>query len=154
MIAVKSFLHNLAATAVAFLVAFAGRGLDLLFKIEEFRSVPKICIGALLMCLGFLIRFWATYRFYKNRMRVVSTAPQDTLLTSGPYHYSRNPLYLGGNVFMFVGASLMLGSPLALALTVLHLPFVDLFIRREERQLEQRFGEDWVRYKQSVRRWV
>jgi protein-S-isoprenylcysteine O-methyltransferase Ste14 len=154
MIAVKSFLHNLAVTAVAFLVALAGRGLDLLFMIEEFRSLPAIWIGASLMCLGFLIRFWATYHFYKNRMRVISTAPQDTLLTSGPYHYSRNPLYLGGNVFMFAGASLMLGSPLALALTVLHLPFVDLFIRREEGQLEQRFGEEWVRYKQSVRRWV
>jgi protein-S-isoprenylcysteine O-methyltransferase Ste14 len=39
-------------------------------------------------------------------------------------------------------------------ITALHLPFIELFIRREERQLEQRFGDEWVRYRQSVRRWI
>ncbi|HZZ61323.1 MAG TPA: isoprenylcysteine carboxylmethyltransferase family protein [Roseiarcus sp.] len=154
MIVVRSILHNLAVTAVAFLVALVGAGLDRLFKIGEFRSPPAAAVGALLMCIGFLIRFWATYYFYTNGMKVISTVPQGTLLTSGPYNYSRNPLYLGGNIFMFFGAGLILGSPAALAVTALHLPFVDLFIRSEEKQLEQRFGEDWVRYRRSVRRWI
>jgi protein-S-isoprenylcysteine O-methyltransferase Ste14 len=43
---------------------------------------------------------------------------------------------------------------MAILITAVHLSFVDRFIRREERQLEQRFGEDWVRYKRSVRRWI
>lgn len=154
MIVVRSILHNLAVTAVAFLVALVGAGLDRLFRIGEFRSAPAAAAGALLMCVGFLIRFWATYYFYTNGMKVISTASQGTLVTSGPYRHSRNPLYLGGNVFMFFGAGLILGSPAALVITALHLPLVDLFIRREEKQLGRRFGEDWVRYRRSVRRWI
>jgi protein-S-isoprenylcysteine O-methyltransferase Ste14 len=57
-------------------------------------------------------------------------------------------------VFIFFGASLVLGSPSALVITALHLPLMDLFIRREEKQLEQTFGEEWFRYKQRVRRWL
>src|SRR6185437_44180 len=43
-----------------------------------------------------------------------------------------NPLYLGGNVFVFFGAALLLGTPIGIFLTAAHLPLVDLFIRREE----------------------
>ena len=139
---------------VGVVVAFVGTRLDALVGLSEFRSVAATVAGLLLITIGFLIRIWATYYFYKNRMKVIVTVPQGTLLTSGPYRYSRNPLYLGGNVFIFFGAGLLLGSPIALAITALHLPFVDLFIRREEKQLERNFGEAWVRYKGSVRRWI
>jgi protein-S-isoprenylcysteine O-methyltransferase Ste14 len=39
-------------------------------------------------------------------------------------------------------------------LTVLHLPLVNLMIRREERQLEQSFGDAWREYAQGTRRWI
>jgi protein-S-isoprenylcysteine O-methyltransferase Ste14 len=87
-------------------------------------------------------------------MKVISLSPQRTLITSGPYRFSRNPLYLGGNVFIFFGSALLFGSPIALFMTAIHLPFMDLFIRREEKQLEKDFGEEWVRYKKQVRRWI
>lgn len=154
MIVLKSILHNLAVVAVGFVVALVGLGLDHLFAMAEFRSISMTVIGSALILIGFLIRVWATYFFYKNHMRVIVTTAQETLLTSGPYRYSRNPLYLGGNVFIFFGASLVLGSPSALVITALHLPLVDRFIRREERQLTQRFGDEWVRYSRSVRRWI
>jgi protein-S-isoprenylcysteine O-methyltransferase Ste14 len=95
-------------------------------------STATMVIGSLLIRMGFLIRLWATYYFYKNRMRVIATVPQGALITSGPCRYSRNPLYRGGNVFIFCGTSTLLASPNAIATTALHLPFVDLFIRREE----------------------
>ena len=110
--------------------------------------------GALLLAAGFSLRVWATICFYQHRMRVISLEPQDALITSGPYRSSRNPLYLGGNVFIFFGAGLMLGSPAALIVTAAHLPLVDWFIRREERQLEARFGEAWVHYRDRVHRWI
>ena len=80
-------------------------------------------------------------------MKVIWLVPQKHLITSGPYRFSRNPLYLGGNVFIFFGAASLLGSPTGLFITAIHLPFVDLFIPREEKQLEKDFGEEWVRYK-------
>ena len=99
----------------------------------------------MLLVTGFLVRVWATYHFYEHRMKVISLAPQQTLITSGPYRFSRNPLYLGGNVLIFFGAALLFGSPTALVFTAVHLPLVDIFIRREERQLERlRRGMDTV----------
>jgi protein-S-isoprenylcysteine O-methyltransferase Ste14 len=87
-------------------------------------------------------------------MKVISLVPQKALITSGPFRFSRNPLYLGGNVFIFFGAALFLGSPTGLLLTAIHLPLMDLFIRREEKQLERNFGQEWVRYKKHARRWI
>jgi hypothetical protein len=106
------------------------------------------------LALEFLLRLWATFHFYAHRMRVISLEPQAALITTGPYRLSRNPLYLGGNVFIFFGAALLLRSPTALIVTALHLPLVDRFIRREERQLERAFGDDWRDYKKHVRRWL
>jgi protein-S-isoprenylcysteine O-methyltransferase Ste14 len=111
-------------------------------------------MGSLLLIVGFLLRVWATFYFYQKRMKVISLSPQRTLITSGPYRFSRNPLYLGGNVFVFLGAALLLGSPAAVFVAIIHLPFVDLFIRREERQLERDFGEQWLQYRNRVRRWL
>ena len=103
-----------------------------------------LALGAILIVPGLLIRALASGHVRKN----------EALATSGPYAYTRNPLYLGGNVFIFFGAGLALGSSMALLITALHLPLVDLFIRREERQLEAAFGEAWERYQRSVRRWL
>ena len=87
-------------------------------------------------------------------MKVISLAPQKTLITSGPFGFSRNPLYLGGNVFIFFGATLLFGSPTGLFLTVINILLVDFMIRREERQLERSFGKEWILYKKRVRRWL
>jgi len=87
-------------------------------------------------------------------MKVVVLHPQGNLVTTGPFSLSRNPLYLGGNVFIFFGASLLLGTRMGLILTALHLPVVDLMVRREERQLDARFGPEWRAYRSRVRRWL
>ncbi len=150
----KSILHNIGVVIVGLALAFIGTRFDLLLGLRDLRSLPATIAGSLLLICGFLIRVWATYYFYRERMKVISLSPQRTLITSGPYRFSRNPLYLGGNVFIFLGAALLLGSPFAVFITILHLPFVDVFIRREERQLEQDFGDDWLRYRNQVCRWL
>jgi len=154
MILLRSVAHNIGVAAVGFAVAYLGAQLDWLLGIARFHGAIAVAAGWLLVAAGFLLRAWATSCFYQHHMMVISLVPQGTLVTSGPYRYSRNPLYLGGNVFIFFGAGLVLGSPMALVITALHLPLVDLFIRREEKQLEFAFGDEWLRYKQSVRRWL
>ena len=150
----KSTLHNVGVVIVGLGGAYLGRMVDSLFGISPFVS-PLAKAGALLLLgLGFLVRLWATFHFYVHNMRVISLEPQTTLITSGPYRFTRNPLYLGGNVFIFFGAALLLGSPTALVMTALHIPLMDRFIRREERQLERKFGDAWRSYKRRVRRWL
>lgn len=151
---IKSVLHNLGVVAVGFGFAFLGRGIDFLLGISDFHSISMIIIGSLLMTIGFLIRVWATYYFYQRRMKVISLVPQRQLITGGPYRFSRNPLYVGGNLFIFLGGVLVLGSPSGIVLTAINLVAVDFMIRREERQIKREFGDEWIRYSRGVRPWL
>jgi protein-S-isoprenylcysteine O-methyltransferase Ste14 len=112
---------------VGLVLAFLGTGVDVLLGIPGFRSHLTIAAALLLLTIGFLLRVWATFYFYKQHLRVISLVPQKTLITSGPYRFSRNPLYLGGNVCIFFGASLLFGSPTALFITVIHIPLTRIF---------------------------
>lgn len=150
----KSLLHNIGVVLGSIGLAYVGTLVDSLLGIRGFSSTVATAFGVLLLALGFLLRLWAVFHFYNHHMRVISLVPQGSLVTGGPYRYSRNPLYLGANVFCFFGAALLLGSPTTLILTVIHLPFMNLMIRREERQLEQKFGEPFRAYKMQVRRWI
>src|SRR5262245_18027367 len=109
----ECILHNVGVVFVGFAVAWLGTIIDSLLAFSTFASLPAKWVGALLLALGFLLRVWATVHFYSHRMRVISLKPQSTLITLGPYRFSRNPIYLGGNVFIFFGAALFFGSPTA-----------------------------------------
>jgi protein-S-isoprenylcysteine O-methyltransferase Ste14 len=150
----KSILHNIGVVILGLGIAYLGTRVDALLGVSAFASPLVQAAALLLLALGFLVRVWATVYFYAHKMRVISLEPQKTLITSGPYRFSRNPLYLGGNVFIFFGAALLFGSPTALFATAMHIPLMDLFIRREEEQLERDFGEEWQSYKKRVRRWL
>jgi protein-S-isoprenylcysteine O-methyltransferase Ste14 len=150
---IKSIFHNIGVVFVGFVMAFVGTRIDLLLGASDFKSQPVTVIAWILLIIGFLIRAWATFYFYQYHMSVIRLSPQNTLITSGPYRFSRNPLYLGGNVFIFLGAALFFGSPTALVITALNIPLTDWMIRREEKQLEQTFGQQWLNYKKTVGRW-
>ena len=150
----KSLLHNLGVVLVGFAVAFLGTTADSLVRFQGFSSLLATAAGWLLIAIGFLLRVWATFLFYERRMRVIVLEPQKHLITTGPYRFSRNPLYLGGNGFIFAGAAFVLGSPGGLILTAMAIVAAEFMIRREEKQLEHDFGEEWLRYKSQVRRWL
>ena len=150
----KSILHNIGVVAVGFLFALVGVGTDRLLGIASFQSLFALVLSSALLAAGFLLRVWATYLFYCRQMNVIVLSAQTYLITDGPYRFSRNPLYLGGNVFIFLGASLVLGTLGGIVLTVIHWPLMGLMVRREERQLEAAFGDQWRQYKERVRRWI
>lgn len=150
----KSLLHNVGVVIVSLALAYLGISVDSWLGIPRFSSLITEVFGVSLLSLGFLLRTWAAVHFYNHRMRVISLEPQGSLVTTGPFRYSRNPLYLGGNVFCFFGAALLFGSTAALIITTLHIPLVSLMIRREEDQLEREFGDQFHAYKKRVRRWL
>jgi protein-S-isoprenylcysteine O-methyltransferase Ste14 len=150
----KSLLHNVGVVIVGFAFALIATRIDFLLGIADFHSAVAQIAGCVLLITGFAIRVWATFLFYERHMAVIKLAPQKQLITSGPYRFSRNPLYLGGNVFIFLGAVLFLGSPAGIVLTAVNIVAVDFMIRREEGQLSQDFGEEWMSYRHRVRRWL
>ncbi len=151
----NSVLHNLGVLAVGGVFALIGRGVDVLLGLPRITVGAALPIGIALALAGFLVRVWATVAFYRRGMDVISLAPQAALFTSGPYRYSRNPLYLGGNVFVFLGTSMIAQSLGGVLLTALNVVLLNAWmIPREERQLAARFGDEWTRYCAEVRRWL
>jgi protein-S-isoprenylcysteine O-methyltransferase Ste14 len=77
-----------------------------------------------------------------------------TLVTIGPYRVSRNPMYVG--VLTVLGAwALFLGNMLGFLLLPLLVGYLNRFqIGPEERVLEGKFGEAFIAYRRTVRRWI
>ncbi|GAB4331725.1 MAG: hypothetical protein Kow0099_03160 [Candidatus Abyssubacteria bacterium] len=76
------------------------------------------------------------------------------LVFSGPYAYTRNPLYLGNHIILAgfcVLSELLWFMPIALAICFVFYSFI---IRYEEDLLTQRFGDDYIKYMSETPRWV
>jgi protein-S-isoprenylcysteine O-methyltransferase Ste14 len=152
---IKSVLHNVGVLFVGLVFAFLCRRLDVILGVKAFHFLPVTITGYLLLAAGFLLRVWATFYFYQRKMDVIRLVPQAHLITGGPYRFSRNPLYLGGNGLIFGGAALLAGSPSGVVLTALNVVLVDrVMVRREERQLASQFGAEWTQYRSRIRRWM
>jgi protein-S-isoprenylcysteine O-methyltransferase Ste14 len=80
--------------------------------------------------------------------------PTSSLITDGPFRYSRNPGYLGGAMVYTGIASLTNVLWVLLFLPVVLFVMQRTAIEREERYLERNFGEEYLRYKARVRRWI
>jgi protein-S-isoprenylcysteine O-methyltransferase Ste14 len=75
------------------------------------------------------------------------------LVDSGPYAFSRNPMYLAWTLG-YVGAALVAGTAWPLLLLPVVLVVTQVVVMREERSLERRFGDAYQSYKASVRRYL
>jgi protein-S-isoprenylcysteine O-methyltransferase Ste14 len=113
----------------------------------NFTGILAIIIG--LVMYGWCLSFH--FKTYKASVRLGFSPPQ--LVTNGPYQVSRNPMYVSG-LFVWFGWVVFYGSfAVFIAFMLLYLLFSLRVIPHEERQLEELFGEDYLNYKDSVRRW-
>ena len=80
--------------------------------------------------------------------------PTTALVTSGPFRYSRNPIYIS-KALLYVGISMVANAvwPLLLLPSVLF-ALTRGMIEREEGYLEHRFGDQYRQYRESVSRWL
>jgi protein-S-isoprenylcysteine O-methyltransferase Ste14 len=77
----------------------------------------------------------------------------ERIIDTGPYAYSRNPMYLGHMIYM-VGLTLVTRSPLALAIASARIPWYDQRAAEDEQRLEERFGAGYAEYRGRVPRWM
>lgn len=92
--------------------------------------------------------------FRRSRTSIVPVRPARALVVSGPYRFTRNPMYLGLAVLTGAVALLMdTWWPVLLLLPVLF-TIQRFVITREEEYLQRRFGAEYLAYSRRVRRWV
>jgi protein-S-isoprenylcysteine O-methyltransferase Ste14 len=80
--------------------------------------------------------------------------PTTAIVEGGPYRFTRNPLYVGLTL-MYAGIAAFANAlPAAVLLPGVLAIMRRGVIEREERYLERKFGEEYLRYKGRVRRWI
>jgi protein-S-isoprenylcysteine O-methyltransferase Ste14 len=109
--------------------------------------------GALVVAFG-LWNGWSLISIFRHRTGLLPGQPTTTLITTGPYALSRNPLYVG-LVTCHLAVALLVPSLWALLLTPVAVIGLDWgAIRPEESYLRERFGANYEAYARRVRRWL
>ena len=107
-----------------------------------------------LMAWGYLQYRWCgQYRIKRGGGGPGLDTPPERLVTTGPFAYLRNPMYLGHIIFL-AGLALTLNSLFAALLTVVTIVWFHFRVLGDERRLTQRFGQPYVAYLGKVKRWV
>ena len=103
-------------------------------------TLPSILLGAAIGSVGLFIRAYAAGFLHK----------QEVLTVTGPYAYTRNPLYFGSSV-LALGAALAIHSLCAAVLLLVYFALVyTVVMRREEIELRQKHGTSFNAYAESV----
>ncbi|MGJ8581990.1 MAG: methyltransferase family protein [Psychromonas sp.] len=113
-------------------------------------------IALFIVIASFCVILSGGWAFKKAQTTVNPTTPEKTttLVISGIYRYSRNPMYLGLAGFLFAEACL-LGNVLCLAVLPFYIYIINKrFIEPEERALMAIFGDPFNTYKKQVRAWL
>lgn len=108
----------------------------------------------LLVGAGLGITLWAAVEIWRHRTTVNPYRAARTLVTTGPFGLSRNPIY-AADWLIYAGVALWLRSWWAVILAPLAWFMIRFFvIAHEEAHLEAKFGDEYRNYKARVRRWL
>lgn len=152
----KALELRIPPVAVALLVGLAMYGARALSPGLSFVYPGKWLSAAILALAGIGIALAGVVEFRRARTTVDPTDPRksNTVVTSGIYRLSRNPMYLGF-LFVLMAWAVCLSNFGTWAGPALFVFYMNRFqILPEERILRSRFGAQYEAYLQSVRRWV
>jgi protein-S-isoprenylcysteine O-methyltransferase Ste14 len=110
---------------------------------------PPHAFGWPLMLAGVLLAAWAV-----RAVNDVDTRAPASIIDSGPYAHSRNPMYVAWTMIYLAAALLANTWWLIILLPILALFTHYFVVRKEESALERRFGEQYLRYRARVRRYI
>jgi len=106
--------------------------------------------------VGILFILSGMYAFRKAKTTVNPTKPAaaSSVVTSGVYRFSRNPMYVGF-LLALIGWATFLSHTLPFLFLPVFIAYMNHFqISPEERALSDKFGDEYETYKQAVRRWL
>jgi protein-S-isoprenylcysteine O-methyltransferase Ste14 len=117
------------------------------------RPAPLNRLGLVPLGLGAAGLTWCLAAHYAPGETVALSLIPENLISSGPYRFSRNPMYVSEEATL-VGWTLYFGSPGLLGCTVALATAMRYAVSREERTLLAWFGESWQEFAATVPRWL
>jgi protein-S-isoprenylcysteine O-methyltransferase Ste14 len=116
---------------------------------EPYRYGGIVLIG---LALGLIL--WAAFLFRRAGTNIRPYLPSTALVVSGPYQFTRNPMYLG-MAGILLGTAVFMGSISPFIVIPAFMALIsERFIAPEEAKLEAAFGREYLEYKARVRRWL
>lgn len=110
-------------------------------------------VGVLLTC-GFGLNIWAFQHMKAAGTNPEPFKPTTRIVESGPYRFTRNPMYLGF-ILALAGISLIVALEWGLiAVPFLWLVLDRVVVRREEAYLSRKFGPTYAALLERTRRWI
>jgi protein-S-isoprenylcysteine O-methyltransferase Ste14 len=110
--------------------------------------------GAAAMLAGIALDVAAMLEMHRAKANIQPHRAATSLVTTGPFALSRNPIYLG-NTALIGGGGLALGNLWLVRMAVVTLRLVSvLAVSREELHLAARFGDAWTAYAKRTPRWL
>ncbi len=146
----KSSVHAMFARSYAFyfLVFLAGIIFDFIFPFRLVVISSAVYFGFILLVSGPILIFWAqkaTRKFQKDKN---STGRN---FYCGPYYFTRSPTNFGV-LFLLLGFGILANAFFVIVFTLIAFLVTKFtFLRKEERLLEQRYGESYLEYKKTVK---
>ena len=144
----------LARPPIVYLVSIlAGFGLNAVWPVEV---VPHTIapIGGLLSLLAVALFVLSVREFRRARTPIRTRKPVTAVITTGPYRFSRNPIYLSFTVLQ-LGVGVWANSAWVVGTLIPTLVLLSYgVIAREEGYMAQKFGDEYLRYRAAVRRWI
>jgi protein-S-isoprenylcysteine O-methyltransferase Ste14 len=117
------------------------------------RSISLVLGGLLFICAGTIV-ISAVRVMNRAQTAVNPSQPTTAIVSEGVFAWSRNPIYLSLTL-VYIAVALLFNALWALVLLLPLLVIVQIgIVRREEIYLERKFGDEYLRYKASVRRWL
>jgi protein-S-isoprenylcysteine O-methyltransferase Ste14 len=120
-----------------------------------FLSQPSASLmGLIVMIISFIFGLPAMMNMLAAKTTPNPHRPTTTLVFSGPYRFSRNPMYIGLTL-LYTGLMTYLQLTWGLILLPIVIWLISIWvIVPEEKYLEQKFGAEYLNYKTTVRRWI
>ncbi|MSR68017.1 isoprenylcysteine carboxylmethyltransferase family protein [Candidatus Peribacteria bacterium] len=124
------------------------------FPLQTVISEPWTLLGIPLIVFGILQFGFSVSHFVRHKTDIRPSGKPTSLIMSGPFRYTRNPIYLA-NIIVLLGVCLLLGSVASFIVIPLYFIIVNSFIVPfEEEMLVSVFTERYQEYKKRVRRWL
>jgi len=120
----------------------------------EFIAPPWQLSGIAFIALGLSLAVWGRLEFHRAGTSVRPTEQPTTMVATGPFRFTRNPMYLGMSIVL-LGVAVLFGKLIPLLIPFLFAWVISVrFIRHEEERLIGLFGDAYEEYMHRVRRWI